>query len=217
MLAPMHHPAIRHVGPARRARHPHHLQPARAADQSGGCRRQLIGAFARVLIRADGRDARRARLGPRLGRPRRRRLRRDLARRRDLGRRAQATARARLSRSRPRWPAWRDPLEPAILGGDAPFNAAALRGVLAGEAERLPRRGAAERRRGARRRRRRRDLKEGVAIARKAIDRRARAGARHARERVTIPAECRPMSESSSEIPRLQARGGRRSARRACR
>ena len=36
MFAPAHHPAMRHVGPvARRARHPHHLQPARAALQSG--------------------------------------------------------------------------------------------------------------------------------------------------------------------------------------
>ena len=36
MFAPAHHPAIKNVGAdPRRARHPHHLQPARPAVQSG--------------------------------------------------------------------------------------------------------------------------------------------------------------------------------------
>ena len=37
MMAPMHHPAMRHVMPAAPgARHPHHLQHPRAAHQPGG-------------------------------------------------------------------------------------------------------------------------------------------------------------------------------------
>ena len=46
LFAPAHHPAMRHVGHgAQRARHAHHLQPARAARQS--CRRQ-VSAHRRV-------------------------------------------------------------------------------------------------------------------------------------------------------------------------
>ena len=59
MMAPMHHPAMRHVDAgAHRARHPHHLQHPRAADQP---RRGPPAAHRRLLARgdpADGRDAR---------------------------------------------------------------------------------------------------------------------------------------------------------------
>ena len=54
MFAPAHHPAMKHVGAdARRARHPHDLQPARPALQSG--RRQAPDA--RRVLAAMGRAA----------------------------------------------------------------------------------------------------------------------------------------------------------------
>ena len=71
MFAPAHHPAMKNVGPTRRrTRHPHHLQSARPALQSGrreapDDRRVLEG-----LDRADGARAEEPRLGMRLDRAR---------------------------------------------------------------------------------------------------------------------------------------------------
>ena len=108
MMAPMHHPAMRHV---------------MAPRQELGTRTifNILGpltnpaarpppADRRLLPRpdpADGRDAGRARLRPRLDRARRRRHRRDLDRRRDLRRRAQGRLRHRVHASAPRTPASR--------------------------------------------------------------------------------------------------------------
>ena len=50
MFAPAHHPAMRHVGPTGRARHPHHLQPARPLSNPAGVKRQMVGVFSKQWV-----------------------------------------------------------------------------------------------------------------------------------------------------------------------
>ena len=78
MFAPAHHPAMKNVGSdPRRARHPHHLQSARAAVQSGQRQAPDDRHVFQALDRADGAGAQKSRLGMRLGGARLRRPRRD--------------------------------------------------------------------------------------------------------------------------------------------
>ena len=102
MFAPAHHPAMKNVGAdARRARHPHDLQSARAALQSG--RRQAPDGR-RVLAamgRAAGAGAEESRLRARLGGARLRRPRRDHHVGPDRTSRRWRTARCAPSRSTP--------------------------------------------------------------------------------------------------------------------
>ena len=118
---------------AGRTRNADDLQPARAAVQPG---RRHAAAGRRVcaaMARAGRRNAEGARLGTRLGRAWRR-PRRDHHDRRDAGRGAEGRRDPQLSRSTPEAvgpaapPACED-----LRGGDAAFNAAALRAVLDGE------------------------------------------------------------------------------------
>ena len=78
-FAPTFHPSMKHAAQTRAgARHPDRVQSARTADESGGRaaadrRRSAVGADGAACARAAD-----ARLGARVGRPRRRRHRRDL-------------------------------------------------------------------------------------------------------------------------------------------
>ena len=120
MFAPAHHPAMKNVGAdARRARHPHDLQSARAAVQSG---RRQAPDDRRVLAamdRADGAGARRtsapkasgSRTAPTASTRSPRRARPMSPRWR--------TARSAPSRSRPRMSASQRAKPEALRGGDA--------------------------------------------------------------------------------------------------
>ena len=150
----------------------------------------------------------RARLGPGLARAWRGRRRRDLDRRRRPMSPSCATARSPSSPCTPEDAGL--PVHPfaAILGGAPAENAAALRGLLAGEAVGLPRRGAAQRRRGAGDRGTRGGpARRGCARARKRRQRRG-AAARPRRSRASRRRE--PDDEHSRGDQGLQARRGRR-------
>ena len=99
MMAPMHHPAMRHVMPARQELGTRTIfNILGPLTNPASVRRQLTGAYSPRGDPADGRDARRARLRPRLAGARRRRHRRGLDRRRDLRRRAERRPGARVLR-----------------------------------------------------------------------------------------------------------------------
>ena len=110
MFAPAHHPAMKNVGAdPRRARHPHDLQSARAAVESG--RRQAPDGrrVFQAMGRADGAGAEESRLRMRLGGARLRRPRRDHHVGPDHRRGAGERHRSAPSRSRRRMPALRAP------------------------------------------------------------------------------------------------------------
>ena len=212
MFAPAHHPAMKNVGAdARRARHPHDLQPARAAVQSG---RREAPDDRRVLAamdRADGAGAESARLRTRLGRARLRRPRRDHHDRPDPRRRAGERhgphlrdhargrrPRARRSRRRcaaatprptPRrcWPCSRAPRAP--IRDIAVLNAAAAL-IVAGKAK---------------------DLKDGAALAAKSLD----SGAAEGRLDRLIAVSNAQHDRHPDQDRGLQARGDRRGQARA--
>ena len=78
-FAPTFHPSMRHAGAdAAGARRAHRVQSARAADESGRRHAAARRRAAARAHRADGASAGAARLGARVGRPRRGRPRRDL-------------------------------------------------------------------------------------------------------------------------------------------
>ena len=126
---PRYHAATKHVGrPAPRARLPHAVQPARAADQPGRRARARQRRLRARALRVAGAGARRARVAARAGRPRRRRPGRVRARGRDRRRRA-----ARRRRSRVRAAARR--LRPAGERPGAASRAASPRTTRASRCE----------------------------------------------------------------------------------
>ena len=134
MFAPTHHPAMKHVGAdAGRARHPHDLQPARPAVQSG--RRQAPDG--RRVLAPMGRAARpgaeEPRLRARLGRARLRRARRDHDRRADQRRRAGERHGHDLRDHAGGRRACRRPSPRPCAAATPRRNAAALRAVLKGK------------------------------------------------------------------------------------
>ena len=107
MMAPMHHPAMRNVMPARTELGTRTIfNILGPLTNPAAVRRQLTGAFSRAVIRPMAETLGRARLGPRLAGARRRRHRRGLDLRRDLRRRAQRRPGQRVlgaSRGRRAW------------------------------------------------------------------------------------------------------------------
>ena len=79
LFAPSFHPSMKHAAPTRRGARPaHRVQPAGAADQSGRAARQIVGVPRPELTELRRARAADAGIRARVGRPRRRRARRDL-------------------------------------------------------------------------------------------------------------------------------------------
>ena len=157
MMAPMHHPAMRNVMPARTELGTRTIfNILGPLTNPASVRRQLTGAFSRAVIRPMAETLGRARLRPRLAGPRRRRHRRGLDQPARPTSPSSTTARSANSRVHPEDAGLAPHPLAAVLGGAPAANARALRGLLAGEASRLSRRGAAQRRRRPGRRRPRR-------------------------------------------------------------
>ena len=154
----------------RRARHPHHLQSARAAVEPGERQAPDGRHVLQALDRADGAGAGQSRLGMRLGGARLRRARRDHHLRARPAWPRWRTARSAPSRSRRRMPACRAPSPRRCAAAMPTHNAKALLDVLKGKpgpfrdvailnaAAALIVAGKAK------------DLKEGAALAAKSID-----------------------------------------------
>ena len=157
MMAPMHHPAMRHVMPARTELGTRTIfNILGPLTNPASVRRQLTGAYRPRGDPADGRDPRPSSAPTAPGSctaPTAPTRSRSPARPTSP---SSTTARCASSPSTPRTPACAPHPLAAVLGGTPADNARALRGLLAGEASRLPRRGAPQRRRRARRRRQRR-------------------------------------------------------------
>ena len=137
----------------RRARHPHHLQSARAAVQSGGRQAPDGRRVLPALGRADGAGAGEPRLRARLGGARLRRARRDHDRRARPASRRSKNGGCAPSRSRRRMSACSAPSRRRCAAATPTHNAEALRDVLEGKPGPVPRRRAPQRRRRAGRRR----------------------------------------------------------------
>ena len=133
MMAPMHHPATRHVMPVRGELGTRTLfNILGPLTNPAGVRRQLTGAYRPCPPAPDGRGAGRARLAGGLARAWRGRDRRDLHRRADLGRRALRTGPWTERTVTPEDAGL--PTHPfeAILGGEPAENARAFRALLDG-------------------------------------------------------------------------------------
>ena len=154
MFAPAHHPAMKNVGAdPRRARHPHDLQSARPAVQSG---RREAPDDRRVLAamdRAAGAGAEKSRLRTRLGGARLRRARRDHDLRPDRASPRSRTARSARFEITPEDVGFHAAKPETCAAATPTHNAAALHRRARGQARRLSRYRRAQCRRRAGRRR----------------------------------------------------------------
>ena len=134
MMAPTHHAAMRHVGPARVELGTRTIfNLLGPLSNPAGVKRQLIGVFSSAWLQADGRGAAQSRLRARLDRPWRRRARRDHDDRRRPKSSNCTTARSALSRSRPRTSGCDAPTPPNSRAAIPRITRRRLREVLEGE------------------------------------------------------------------------------------